>query len=243
MIPTSQAKRFAAACWFVVCLAPMLARADDDPINIDRLRRPLSPVTEMRTPQFEVDVSEVPDDAYSADWAGQARVLCEDWFPLLCRYMAVEGWKPPEKIRLVVKKNMRAPALRTGSEIHISERWIRQHPDDLGMVIHELTHAIQDYPPGQPGWLVEGIADYIRYWRYEPELPRPRIDPLKAKYREGYGTTAAFLAWIVAKHDRRIILRLDAALRANRYDAALFKEGTGKELDALWEEFLASQGK
>jgi hypothetical protein len=159
MIPTSQAKRFAAACWFVVCLAPMLARADDDPINIDRLRRPLSPVTEMRTPQFEVDVSEVPDDAYSADWAGQARVLCEDWFPLLCRYMAVEGWKPPEKIRLVVKKNMRAPALRTGSEIHISERWIRQHPDDLGMVIHELTHAIQDYPPGQPGWLVDRSSE------------------------------------------------------------------------------------
>jgi hypothetical protein len=232
-----------ALCWFAMCCAPQLVRAEDEKVDIERLRRPLSPLGELKFPKFEVDVSEVPDDAFAAEWVEQARTLCDDWCPVMCRFLAVESWKPPEKIRLIVKKDMRAPALRTGSQIHISYRWIQQHPDDLGMVIHELTHAIQDYPPNQPGWLVEGIADYIRYWRYEPELRRPRIDPLKANYREGYGTTAAFLAWIVSKHDRRLILRLDAALRTNRYDPSLFKEATGKELDALWEEFLASQGK
>jgi hypothetical protein len=66
--------------------------------------------------------------------------------------------------------------------ITISGKWITEHPDDLGMVIHELVHVVQGYPNSRhkAGWLVEGIADYIRWWRYEPEAPRPRIDPAKS---------------------------------------------------------------
>ena len=37
-----------------------------------------------------------------------------------------------------------------------------EHPEDTGMVIHELTHIIQNYPSPDPGWVTEGIADYIR---------------------------------------------------------------------------------
>ena len=35
--------------------------------------------------------------------------------------------------------------------------------------------------------------------------------------------------------------RLDDAMRHQRYNDALFKETTGKDLDTLWAEFLQSQ--
>lgn len=111
------------------------------------------------------------------------------------------------------------------------------------MLSHEMTHAIQDYPaaPRDAGWLVEGIADYVRSWHYEPELDRPRLDPAKAHYGDGYGTSAAFLAWLVARHDRRTVLSLDAALRASKYQPELFETITGAELDELWLRFKADR--
>lgn len=109
-------------------------------------------------------------------------------------------------------------------------------------MIHELVHIIQSYPRSRdkPGWLVEGIADYIRFWRYEPEAPRPRINTDKSSYRDSYRTAGAFLAWIAWKYDRRIIQTLDHALRTGTYHEDLFLQATGKPLDPLWDEFAAS---
>jgi hypothetical protein len=108
------------------------------------------------------------------------------------------------------------------------------------MMIHEMTHLIQSYGGrgNKPGWLVEGIADYIRWWRYEPEAPRPRINPERAKYTDSYRTTAAFLAWAVHKYDRALVRKLDGAIREGKYDPSLFEQSTGKTLDALWEEYM-----
>src|SRR5437867_9499159 len=96
---------------------------------------------------------------------------------------------------------MRGIAYASGGEIHISAAWVRSHPNDFGMVVHELTHLVQRYPrnPG-PGWLVEGIADYVRLHDFEPLLPRPRIDFTKAKYTDSYKTTAGFLIWLEGKY-------------------------------------------
>jgi hypothetical protein len=110
-------------------------------------------------------------------------------------------------------------------------------------VIHELVHIVQQYPNSRfkQGWLVEGIADYIRWWRYEPESPRPRIDPEKSKYTDAYRTTAYFLAWASRKYDMRLVPALDRALRAGEDPMPKFAQYTGKDADALWKEFIASK--
>jgi hypothetical protein len=43
-------------------------------------------------------------------------------------------------------------------------------PDEFAMLIHELTHVIQQYPhsPIKRGWVTEGIADYVRFFHYQP---------------------------------------------------------------------------
>lgn len=216
-------------------VAPVVA---DDALA--KLRYPLSKSDGIRTPSFMLDLSEVADNESAKAWGEEAKALCEEWFPVICRFLATEKWTPPETVTLTLKKDLNAPGVTSGNTIQFSVKWITEHPDDFGMVIHELTHVVQAYPNSRsnPGWLVEGIADYIRYWKYEPEIPRHQLDPQKSHYTQGYGTTGAFLAWLVRKHDRRIVLRLDAALRTQTYKPELFRELTGRDLDELWADFI-----
>jgi hypothetical protein len=225
---------------FHVCGPTAASSMSAEPLA--RFVYPLAKSEQLRTPKFELDLSEVSGDEQLAAWGNCAKNLCEDWFPIMCRFLATDDWSPPETVRLVVKKELQAPGVTSGATISVSAKWVSAHPDDLGMVIHELTHVIQNYPPGRsPGWLVEGIADYIRYWKFEPEKPHSTINPAKASYRDGYGTSAAFLAWITWKYDKQLVPRLDAALRKQQYNETIFHDLTGKDLETLWQEFLAAQ--
>jgi hypothetical protein len=105
------------------------------------------------------------------------------------------------------------------------------------MVVHELTHVVQAYPPGGPGWLVEGIADYIRIVKFEPQAPRPKLTRL-ASYKDAYKTTAMFLEWIEKQHTPDLVVKMNAALRAGAYRDELWKELTGKTLDKLWADYV-----
>jgi hypothetical protein len=99
---------------------------------------------------------------------------------------------------------------------------------------------VQSYPKYDPVWLVEGVADYIRYHVMEPDKA-PKFDVRKARYTDGYGTTAAFLAWAEKTYDKDLITKLNAALRETKYKEELWKESTGKTLDELWKEFVESK--
>ncbi len=115
------------------------------------------------------------------------------------------------------------------------------------MVVHELVHVLQAYPPasGARGWLTEGIADYIRWWRFEPEEfalhGRPAIDPARSRCTDGYRTTAYWLAWTAKRYDLRLVRALDAAMRRGEDPMPLFAQTTGRDADALWAEFLAQK--
>ena len=187
-----------------------------------------------------VDSSEVPELAAFGRQAGR---LCVEWYPRICERLASEGFKPPKSVQISLRKEMKGVAATGGNVIHLAADYVKGHTNDLGMVIHELTHVVQSYPPGGPGWLVEGIADYIRLSYFEPKVPVPRIDPERASYRDAYKTTAVFLAWIEKNHDRQIVQKLNRALRKQNYREGLFQESTGQNLDALWQGFVQSLRK
>jgi hypothetical protein len=75
-------------------------------------------------------------------------------------------------------------------------------PDDFrAMLIHELTHVVQHYPHGQAdaGWLVEGIADYIRHKYFEKDIqPTLRLDAQGVLY--GYAATEPFFHGLQENH-------------------------------------------
>ncbi len=183
---------------------------------------------------ISVEAHETPD---LADWAKRAGQLCAEWYPKIHTSLASDGFTPPDKVTLRFRANMKGVAAASGNVINFAAGYVRGHTNDWGMVVHELTHVVQSYPPGGPGWLVEGIADHIRLSHFEPDAPRPRINPDKASYRDAYKTTAIFLAWVEKQHDAKLVSKLNAALRQRKYSPELWKEATGKTVDELWADF------
>lgn len=196
------------------------------------------PVPVFRYPILvTLDCSEVPE---MQEWCERARKLVEQWYPTIADALASEGYTPPRRIELVFKKGSKGIAGTSRSRIVCYDGWFKAHPDDYGAIIHEATHVVQSYPKYDPVWLVEGITDYVRFWIFEPQTPRRRLDPARIRYEDGYQVTGAFLAWLVERYDKDIVRKLNAACRKSQYTPDLFKQCTGKDLDTLWEEFRRS---
>jgi Peptidase of plants and bacteria len=189
--------------------------------------------------QVTVDTSQAPE---AAAFAAEAKKLIIKWHPIIAEALKSPGFVPPARVTLVMKPGIKPPAYTSGSRITVNADYIKRHPDDYGMVAHELTHVIQRYPRGnkEAGWLVEGIADYVRFYLYEPQTKLRPPNPAKAKYQDGYRTAAQFLAWIERNRSPEIIRKLNTVLRQGRYTSAAFKTYTGKSLDDLWDEFVSS---
>jgi hypothetical protein len=232
----SQARCIATILATTILLSP---RLNADEIDLGKLKAPLTKIVDQRTPRFELDVTDTVDPVKARKWGEAAIELCEQWFPALCMFLDTQDYTPPEVVNIVFKKDLKVPGATSGNTITVDDEYVSQHPDDFGMMIHELIHVIQAYPQfrKKPGWLVEGIADYVRYWKYESERPRRPVQATE-NYHDGYGTTGAFLAWITWKYDRRTVKRLDGSLRNRTYNDSIFHEITGKNLPELWEEFI-----
>ncbi|MCX6910377.1 MAG: basic secretory protein-like protein [Verrucomicrobia bacterium] len=191
-----------------------------------------------------VDTSETPD---LADWGKRAGEACAKWTLKISALLASEGFSPPKSVTLRFQNDKKGVAGTSGDKITIAAAYVRGHTSDIGMVIHELTHVVQAYPKEKegftkPGWLVEGIADYIRLYHFEPDAPRPRVNPDKASYRDSYKTVAAFMAWLEQRH-AGIVKKLNAALRSGIFKEKLFEDCAAKPLDDLWQDFTASLKK
>jgi hypothetical protein len=181
-----------------------------------------------------VDTSQVPE---LEEWGRKAKALCEEWYPKMSEFLATEGFTPPREVHLVFEKDKKGVADTVGNRIRVAADWVKKHPEDTGMVVHELVHVVQSYPPGAPGWVVDGVADYIRYFQYEKKAISPKGRRGKT-YQESYRTAASFLAWIAGKHEKDVVKKLNEAARAKKYRNELFQEWTGKDLDTLWKEYL-----
>jgi hypothetical protein len=112
-----------------------------------------------------LDMSNIADSPALMQWAGDAGKVCAEWYPIICRFLATDEWTRPKDIVLAFRRGLNVPALTGGTRMEFDAQWITDHPDDFGMVIHELTHVIQAYPAAgdKPGWLVEGIAASCAY--------------------------------------------------------------------------------
>jgi hypothetical protein len=130
-----------------------------------------------------------------------------------------------------------------GDHIRYNPSWFRTHPKDIDVVTHEVMHVVQSYPGYDPGWLVEGIADYARY-TYGVDNPgahwtMPDYNATQS-YKNAYRVTARFLVWLQKNKRKDIVDKFDTALRSNTYKASMWKDLTGKTVDELWAEYAAN---
>jgi hypothetical protein len=191
------------------------------------------------TLKITIDTSRAPD---MAKWAAHAKSLCEKNYSLICSQLGSSGFQPPTTVKIVFE-NKEGIAWTTGSQITCCSGWFKKHPDDYGAVIHELCHVVQSYHGKVPVWVTEGVADYVRWFKFEPAKRRPHVNPQNAKYTDGYQTTAAFLDWIVRTKNRSFVQRLNAAARNGKYSDDLFRQYARKPVDELWAEFVGSLKK
>jgi hypothetical protein len=204
-------------------MGPSLALAADRP-------RPSATV--------DVDTSEVPE---LREYGRKVKELAEKWYPIIVETLPSAGFTAPDHVEIVFEKEKTGVASTSGGRIACAASWFTKHPDDLGAIVHELVHVVQSYRKPAPGWVVEGIADQVRFYQYEPPRARPRPDPERSHYRDSYRTSASFLNWAREKYDPKLVVNLNAACRRGEYRDELFKQATGKtlgELEIEWKESL-----
>lgn len=98
--------------------------------------------------------------------------MMREWFPFIQNNLLSPFYTPVKRIDVYfdVKDN---GIYAGGSEIHIPIDYVRGHKDDTGVFIHEMTHVIHQ-ARSCPGWVVEGMAEYMRRWFYEPKTTKTK---------------------------------------------------------------------
>jgi hypothetical protein len=185
--------------------------------------------------EITIDTSAVPE---LKPWADRLQPIVDTWYPHFVAALPSDGFTAPRKFTITFK-NMEGVAYTSGKDVVCAAAWFKAHPDDEGAVIHELVHVVQQYRSRRnPGWLVEGVADYYRWFNYEPENKHPRPNPDRAKYTDSYRTTAAFIEYVANNYGHEIPARLNQVMREGRYEPGLWTEYTGRTVDELWAEYV-----
>ena len=189
------------------------------------------------------------------DWAEQklAPVLAE-WYPKIEALLPSEGYTAPKKFTITIKP-MNGVAYTAGKNVVASSAWLEKEigNEAVGSIVHELVHVVQQFGGHggrNPGWLVEGSADYIRWFKYEPQSHGADLVWLRKHHRaplcynESYRGSANFLNWVTEKYDANIVGQMSAAMREGKYADSLWLQYTGKpvaELGAEWEKEMTAQ--
>jgi hypothetical protein len=209
------------------------AKQTDEPAKTDGKSQPLT-----LTIEGEVDADLAPV-------AGQMTKLFYEGYPNLIRRFEKSDRPAPRNVRVVFVKGLRVPAQCSGNKVEVSVDWLRKHPEDTALLIHELTHAVQRYPRGVTGWMTEGVADYARQEygpKDQPGWSLPKKLTVKQSYKDSYRTTARFLVWLEARTPGSVD-KLHKALQQGTFTIEDFQAVAGRPVDALWDECVKELSK
>ncbi|MCA9237986.1 MAG: hypothetical protein KDA44_21080 [Planctomycetales bacterium] len=193
---------------------------------------------------IDFDTTETPQ---LTAWVDKVlKPTCAEWYPKIVAAFPTEGYKPPKRFGITFRADMNGVAFTAGTNVVCAGPWFENNlqGEAAGAVVHELVHVVQQYrrgPNRTPGWLVEGLADYLRWFQYEPVENRPRPNLARAKYTDSYRTTAAFLDYVTRTYDAEAPAKLNDLSRRGEYTEQVWKDLTGRTADDLWLEYVQSQ--
>ncbi len=146
-----------------------------------------------------------------------------------------------KEVTFIIDPGYDGVAAAANGTVWFNPEWLTKNPEDIDVVTHEGMHIVQAYPHNAgPGWVTEGIADYVRFkmgvnnvasgWSL-PEFKQSH------KYTDAYRVTARFFVWIENKYDKKLVKKLDIAMRSRTYTDQFWKKNTGKTVDELWSAY------
>ncbi|MFD0895692.1 hypothetical protein KBB96_01825 [Luteolibacter ambystomatis] len=172
--------------------------------------------------------------------------VVKEWYPKLNTMLPSNGYNAATTVSFRFRDDMKGtPAWAAGTEISLNAPWFRNNlkGEARGCVVHEMVHIVQGYGRGKnptPGWITEGIPDYIRWFLYEPqtkgaEITRGNLG--SAKYDASYRISANFIDWVIRTKDKDLLAKLNEVCREGKYTENFWKERTRTSLQELGEEW------
>jgi hypothetical protein len=191
------------------------------------------------------------------DWArGQLAPVLAQWYPKIVALLPSSGYVAPTHYTITIKP-FNGVAYTVGTNITLGQKWLEttSPTDAVGCLVHESVHIVQRFGKNRystlsPGWLVEGSADYVRWFLFEPQSHGADIEWLRGqtlpsiRYDGSYRMSANFLNWVAQNYDKDIVVQMDAIMRQDKYRDSLWKQYTGKtvhELGAEWRKYTLDQ--
>lgn len=149
--------------------------------------------------------------------------------------------KTAKNVIFIVDPGYDGVAATGGNLVRYNPGWFHKHPGDIDVVTHEVMHIVQGYPDNAgPGWITEGIADYVRFkFGVDNTGANWKLPDYNAKqsYENSYRITARFFVWVEKNYDKKFVQKLDNAMRTKTYKDDFSKTNTGKTFDELWAEY------
>jgi hypothetical protein len=169
--------------------------------------------------------------------------MVEAFFTVYPKEAKLYNRKTLKKVYFVIDPKYTGVAATSDGIVRYNPAWFVSHPNDIDVVTHEVMHIVQSYPDGALGWLVEGVADYVRF--------KLGIDNKSAgwtltqfnekqRYTNAYRITARFLVWAEKNYTKKLVKKLDAAMRNQSYTPEIWTKLTGKTVDELWKEYASA---
>lgn len=228
--------------------------------DLKRIEIPKASTIQFKSPnnryEFSIDVTAAPE---LAEWSeSELKPIILDWYPRIVSLLPSDGFEAPTSVKFRYQPSDKMegiPAYAQGSTISMNAGWMLREKkrEALGAIVHEMVHVVQSYQMRRtrtdrrsmtPGWIVEGIPDYIRWFLYEPQskgavLSKTSLE--KASHDSSYRISANFIDWVVRTYDRdgTLLQKLNAAAREGRYSSGIWKELTGiseEELAVEWKK-------
>ncbi len=204
--------------------------------------------------EIAIDTSGAPK---LKEWAETklAPVLAE-WYPKMTKLLASDGFVAPKAFNVRFRPGQ-GVAATGGTNVTANSGWIEGElqREAIGSIVHEEVHVVQAWGSGRrnnpnatptPGWLQEGIPDYIRWYLYEPqthgtEITKRNFD--RARFDGMYRISANFLNYVVEKYGVEIITKVNALCREGKYTDQFWKDTTGKTITELNDDWKAGIAK
>ncbi len=154
--------------------------------------------------------------------------LINTFFTVYPKEVRLYNHRSLKKVVIIIDPDYKGVAATNDGIVRVNPEWMHKHPKDIDVITHEVMHIVQAYPENAgPGWITEGIADYVRYkmgvnnassgWR----LPDYNS---KQNYTDAYRVTARFFVWIEKNYKRNLVKKLNTAMRDKLYNSWLLEK-------------------
>ncbi len=170
-------------------------------------------------------------------------ILEETFFKVYPRLAEKYNNQTAKRVIFVIEPAYNGVAATSNDRVVFNPRWFDHHPEDIDVVTHEVMHIVQAYGnTSGPGWLTEGIADYVRFKfgvnNQAAGWSLPDVKPTQ-NYTDSYRVTARFLVWLEQQKNPEAVILLDQIMRQHTYTDAVWEKLSGKDLSGLWKEYLS----